>query len=105
MRFEFEAELWRWEARTANWTFVSLPTGLADEILDLVGPHERGFGAVRVEVTVGSTVWRTSVFPSRSDETYILPLKKAVRTAEDLAVGDTVAVGIRLVDVVRPGGD
>lgn len=100
MRFEFDAELWRWEARTENWTFVSLPAEVADEVLDLVGPHERGFGAVRVEVTVGSTVWRTSIFPSRSAETYILPLKRAVRTAEQLTIGDTVSVGIRLVDLV-----
>ena len=49
-----------------------------------------GFGSYRVEVTVGATVWRTSVFPA--SECFVLPVKKAVRRAEDLEVGDTVAV-------------
>lgn len=97
MAFEFDAELWRWEARTETWTFVSLPTDVADEVLDLAGPVERGFGSVRVEVTIGATVWRTSIFPS--SDTYVLPVKKSVRAAEGLSIGDTVRVRIHLVDL------
>ena len=97
MSYAFEAPLWLWEARrTDAWTFVSLPTELADEVLDLVGDRARGFGSVRVEVTVGGTVWRTSIFPS--SDTYVLPVKKAVRRAEELEVGDTVRVRLTLVD-------
>ncbi len=97
MAFEFDAALWRWEARTETWTFVSLPTDVADEVLDLAGPVERGFGSVRVEVTIGTTVWRTSIFPS--SDTYVLPVKKSVRAAEGLSIGDTVRVRIHLVDL------
>ena len=97
MSYAFEAPLWLWEARrTDAWTFVSLPTELADEVLDLVGDRARGFGSVRVEVTVGGTVWRTSIFPS--SDTYVLPVKKAVRRAESLEVGDPVRVQLTLVD-------
>ncbi|ROR72366.1 DUF1905 domain-containing protein [Bogoriella caseilytica] len=101
MDFTFDAELWRWEVRTDTWTFVSLPAEVADEILHLAGPIERGFGSLRVEVTVGGTVWRTSIFPS--DETYVLPIKKAVRTAERLAIGETVSLRLRLVDLEAAG--
>lgn len=98
--FSFDAELWLWEARrTDSWTFVSLPTDVADEILDLAGPFTRGFGSVRVQVTVGRTVWRTSIFPSAAARTYVLPVKRAVRKSEGLAVGDVVRVRLTLVDL------
>jgi hypothetical protein len=98
--YEFEAELWLWEARRMDsWTFVSLPTDLADEVLELTAPFERGFGSVRVEVTVGETVWRTSIFPDSGRRTYVLPIKKAVRKAEQLEVGDTARVRLALLDV------
>ncbi|WP_448072655.1 DUF1905 domain-containing protein [Georgenia yuyongxinii] len=100
MTYEFDAELWLWAARqTDSWTFVDLPTDVADDILELAAPFARGFGSVRVEVTVGITVWRTSIFPSAAKRTYVLPIKKVVRRAEQLAPGDTVRVRIELVDV------
>ena len=98
MTYEFDAALWLWAARQADsWTFVSLPTDIADEILDLAGGVSRGFGSLRVNVTIGDTDWRTSIFPSTSG-TYVLPIKKAVRTAESIGTGDTVHVRITLVD-------
>jgi hypothetical protein len=99
-RYEFEATLWLWDARQSDsWTFVSLPTDVADEVLDVAAPVARGFGSVRVEVQVGGTTWHTSLFPSKSAGTYVLPVKKAVRRAEDLAAGDALRVRIRLRDV------
>ena len=97
--YAFDAELWTWQARTDSWVFVSLPTDIADEVLDVAGSAARGFGSLRVEVTIGRTVWRTSIFPSQASGTYVLPLKKAVRAAEGLEVGDTASVRIALVDL------
>ena len=99
MRYEFEAVLWQWQARTASWTFVSLPPEVADEVLDVAGPVTRGFGSVRVEVTVGATTWRTSVFPDAKAGTYVLPIKKAVRRAEGLEPDASLRVELLLVDL------
>jgi hypothetical protein len=82
----------------ATWVFVSVPEDVSDEIRDLGGPP-RGFGSVRVEVTIGATTWRTSVFPNSDNPgTFSLPLKKAVRKAEGLEVGEVTRVGIRALD-------
>jgi len=94
----FEAELWRWRAEEGgSWIFVSLPFDLADEIDETSGP-KRGFGSVRVEVTIGSVTWRTSLFPSKEHKTYVLPVKAAVRKANDLDEGDTASIRLALVD-------
>ncbi|MFC4555800.1 DUF1905 domain-containing protein [Georgenia faecalis] len=99
MTVEFDAELWLWEERAGHWTFVALPAEVADEVLELSAPYARGFGSVRVEVTVGTTVWRTSIFPDAGRRTYVLPIKKAVRRAESVDVGDTIRVTLRLLDL------
>jgi hypothetical protein len=88
----FRAPLWLWEARRQDsWTFVSLPPELADE-LRAQAPPGAGFGAVPVEVRIGGSTWRTSVFPDAGRGTYVLPVKKAVRRAEGLAEGDVAEV-------------
>ena len=90
----FTGELFRWEG--GNWFFVRLPVAAAEEVRDLVTGPPTGFGSVRVEVTVGGSTWRTSVFPE-SRETFVLPVKKAVRTAEDLEDGDAVEVTLSVL--------
>ena len=99
MAFEFEAELWQWEARRETVLLVRLPPDISEEIAERALALPRaGFGAVRVAVTVGETSWRTSIFPAAADR-YVLPVNKAVRTAEDLQLGGTVAVRLELVDL------
>lgn len=98
--WHFEAPLWLWDARqTDSWTFVSLPPDVADEVLDAGEGAARGFGSLRVEVTVGTTTWRTSVFPSKGLGTFVLPIKRAVRRAEGLDDGDHAQIRLRLLDV------
>lgn len=77
--------------------FVTLPLELSEEIREvgaLAGPP-RGFGSLPVEVRVGGSVWRTSVFPDRNTRCYVLPVKAAVRKAEDLEVEDRIAVSLQ----------
>lgn len=98
MRFDFDAELWIWDARrTETWTFVSVPLENSAEIREWAAVIPRGFGSVRVEVTIGGSTWRTSIFPG-GDGRYALPVKKAVRTAEALGVGDITRVRIEILD-------
>ncbi|OII26229.1 DUF1905 domain-containing protein [Frigoribacterium sp. MCBA15_019] len=98
MEFTFDADLWRWESRRAFYTFVSLPPDVEDQVLMVAGDLLRGWGSVRVEARVGSSTFATSVFPLGDENAYALPVKRAVRDAEGVGVGDTVAVRLRLLD-------
>lgn len=95
---EFDAELWLWESAngTASWVFLTVPEDEADEIRFRSGPP-RGFGSVRVEVTLGGSTWRTSVFPDKV-RGYMLPVKKAVRRAESVDVGDTARLRLAVLE-------
>ncbi len=95
--YRFSARLWL-HAGQAAWHFVTLPHDVSDEIDELTSSTRRGFGSVRVAVTVGSTTWHTSVFPDAKAESYVLPVKKPVRAHEHLTVGDTVDITLRLAE-------
>jgi hypothetical protein len=76
-------------------TVVSVPTDVSEKIRLLAGPP-KGFGSVRVEVTGGDSTWRTSVFPDKT-RGYLLPVKRAVRRAEELEVGEPIEVSLVVI--------
>jgi hypothetical protein len=95
----FDAELWLWDARRAeSWTFVSLPVDASEEIRDLAVGSRRGFGSLRVRVTVRDSTWTTSIFRGSGGGNYVLPIKRAVRKAEALDVGDVATLTVELID-------
>src|SRR5262245_25395060 len=68
----FDAQLWMWDARRdESWTFVSLPAAVSDDIRELADEPRRGFGAVRVRVTLGGSEWTTSIFPDTKRGCYV----------------------------------
>lgn len=99
----FTAPLWRWAAKqeTADpgaWSFVTLPLEVAEDVRDSVTGPPTGFGSVRVEVEVGGTRWATSVFPDKESGSFVLPVKKAVRSKHELDEGDPVTVTLALAE-------
>ena len=99
--YRTRARLWRWAGGKASWYFMTLPAAVSREIkLVDAGPRRVGFGALRVEATIGGSTWQTSIFPSAPLKSYLLPVKAAVRKAEKLAEGKAVALQI----VVRRAG-
>lgn len=97
------APLWRWQGEApAAWHFVTI----AGDAGEAIAAHEamrrlelgqrRGFGSVRVAARIGSSEWRTSVFPSKAAGGWLLPVKAAIRKAEKLAEGDAVTVTLSL---------
>ncbi|MGI9641600.1 MAG: DUF1905 domain-containing protein [Acidimicrobiia bacterium] len=91
--FTFDAELWL-SSVEGSWVFLTVPEDISDDIEDGV-PTKGGFGSVKVRVNIGETSWSTSLFPDSKAGAYILPVKKAVRTAESVDIGDTVTVTVR----------
>jgi hypothetical protein len=95
--FEFTADLWRWKP-DGSWVFLSLPADVSEEIRQQPRPPRPGFGSIRVRVTIGGSTWKTSIFPDSTSGCYVLPVKRAVRTAEGVDVGDAVDVRLELLE-------
>ena len=101
--YSFTGPLWRWADQPGAsdggaWHFVTVPAGPSVDIRDETEGLTRGFGSVRVEVRIGTTTWRTSVFPDAKSGCYVLPVKKAVRRAEDVEAGEDVAVELTVLE-------
>jgi hypothetical protein len=95
-RHRFRSVVWEHSPEDpATWHFITVPAEESEEIRFQAGPR-RGFGAVRVEARVGTTTWRTSLFPDR-DGRLVLPVKKSVRRAEGLEAGSTCEVSLEVL--------
>jgi hypothetical protein len=95
--YQFSAPLWQYPGE-GGWHFVSVPAEISDDIAELTAGTRHGFGSVPVAVTVGNSTWQTSLFPDSKTGTYLLPVKKSVRTAERLSVGGDVNAHLELTD-------
>lgn len=89
----FSAEIWTWRG-PAPYYFVSVPEDESDDIADVASAVTYGWGMIPVVVTVGETVWTTSLWPK--DGGYVVPLRDKVRAAEQLEEGDTVSVRLEI---------
>ena len=90
----FSAPLW--EMGEGSWVFVTVPRDASDSIRSVPREPRPGFGSLRVEATLGTSIWKTSIFPDSKTKCYVLPVKKAVRAAQGIEVPDIVDVTIEL---------
>ena len=102
-RVAFAGPLWRWTGgQSGAWFFLTIDGVAAERIAGdalmrrLELGQGRGFGSVKVAARVGDSAWSTSVFPN-GDGTWILPVKAAIRRAEELGEGDGVTVELGLL--------
>jgi hypothetical protein len=94
--YEFDSEVWLYEADAA-WHFLTVPDDISDDIEERTRGQLRGFGSVRVRVSIGDTTWTTSVFPDSKRGAYILPVKQEVRRQEGLSAGSRIRLRLELV--------
>ena len=94
-QYKMRAKVWLYPGM-AGWHFVTLPQKRADEITERFGEMKRGWGSLRVAVTIGKTTWKTSIFPDKESGSYVLPLKAEVRKAEQIGEGDTVTFSLEV---------
>ncbi len=97
--FSFRGQCWLWQSESAAWHFIHLPIDKSEEIKffsENLTVKKRGWGAVRVQVMIGKTIWGTSIFPHKDSNTYILPIKADVRKAEGITAGDEIEVRVKI---------
>jgi len=92
-KYTFNAKVFTYTVEATSWYFVSLPREDSQTIKAGV-TKKVGFQFVPVEVTLGKTTWRTTLFPTK-EGSYLLALKKDVRIREDIHVGETVKIHFR----------
>ncbi len=92
--YKMTEKVWLYPGDMAQWHFITLTKKYGQEIKAAYGKQARGFGSLPVDVTIGTTTWKTSIFPDRVSGSYFLPLKAAVRKKEDIEVGDSVSFEI-----------
>lgn len=97
------APLWRWTGNGQGaWYFVTIAGPAADQLTSTALMRRlegsgRGFGSLKVTATIGESRWQTSVFPQKADDgrtEWLLPIKAAIRKAEDLTEGAPVALAL-----------
>ena len=92
MELEFSGGVVEWRG-PAPYYFVPLPLEAAD-LVDEVRAEVVYWGVVPVRAWIGDTEFTTAMFPR--DDTWFLPLKVAVRRAEDVDLGQVVDVRIQV---------
>ena len=96
--FHFRGYLWAHSITSpGSWHFVTIPVDLADDIIGEAG-QRNAFGSIRVEATIGATTWRTSLSPDKTRGSLLLPVKKQVRSIEDISDGSPCDVALSIVD-------
>jgi hypothetical protein len=89
MNFEFDGEIWYWRGPSPFY-FVTVPDEQSLDIKAISNLVTYGWGVIPVQVRIGDTRFKTSLFPK--DGRYLVPIKASVRKAESLDEGDTVTV-------------
>jgi hypothetical protein len=94
MELEITGDVWYWRG-PSPFHFVTVPAEESEYLQDIARDVTYGWGMIPVRVRTGGTVWETSLFPK--DGRYLVPLKDAVRRAEQIDQGDVVTLGLTVV--------
>ncbi|GAA3183704.1 DUF1905 domain-containing protein [Blastococcus jejuensis] len=89
MELRFTGEVWFWRG-PSPFHFVTVPDAESGTLKEASGLVSYGWGMIPVTAQIRETEWTTSLFPK--DGRYVVPVKDAVRRAEELEVGDVVTV-------------
>jgi hypothetical protein len=92
--------VWLWQgsdgaSAKGSWYFLTID-GETAQAIRAHAVNAAAWGSVYVEATIGSTIWRTSLFPSKAAGGWLLPLKAAVRKAERIAEGSVIEASLAL---------
>jgi hypothetical protein len=93
VKIKFQGSMIEWRG-PAPFYFVPIPESSSKKIKAMAAQLTYGWGVIPVLGKIGKTDFSTALIPK--DGLYYLPIKNAVRFAENLEVGSEVSVSITL---------
>ena len=100
LEYTFSGELAIWRGQKSKWFLMVLPRDISDHARYFTSHVQRGFKSLKVDAQIGDSQWRTSLFPSKERQSYLLFVKKSVREAQNIKnEGDTAEVTITILDM------
>lgn len=93
MDIDVTGPIWYWRG-PAPWYFVTVPPEESRKIKQISGMVTYGWGVIPVTCRMGGSQWTTSLFPK--DGLYLVPVKAAIRRAEQAEEGDEVTLQLRI---------
>jgi hypothetical protein len=96
--FIFDAKIIEWRG-PSPFFYAPVPADQAEDVRRLAKVASYGWGCVPVEAKIGGVAFTTSLFPK--GDTYLLPLKVAVRHKANITVGDTISVVMTVGAAIR----
>ncbi len=93
VKIKFQGAMIEWRGPSPFY-FVPVPAEASKKIKALAAQLTYGWGVIPVLGRIGKTDFSTALIPKH--DLYYLPIKNAVRFAEELEVGSEVAVSISL---------
>jgi hypothetical protein len=91
VKIKFQGTIIEWRGPSPFY-FVPVPEGSSKKIKAIAAQLTYGWGVIPVLGKIGETNFTTALIPK--DGLYYLPVKNAVRFAEELEVGSEVSVSI-----------
>jgi hypothetical protein len=91
MELVFPARLWEY-AGPGSWHFVTLPKQASRELRAWTEGRRNVGGSARVTARIAGSRWKTSVFWDTKRGAFLLPVKAAVRSKEQLVAGQMLEV-------------
>lgn len=95
-QYIFNATLWQYPAPVGGWHFVSLPKDLSTIIRNENSWQEEGWGRLKATAQIGNSKWLTAIWFDTKQDTYLLPVKAAIRKQEQLSIHQELEVILTL---------
>ncbi len=91
LKYEFTANVWQ-HSGVGGWFFVSLSKEISQEIRSQLKWQEEGWGRLKAIAQIGNTNWETAIWYDTKSDSYLLPLKAAIRKIESLVINQEIDV-------------
>jgi hypothetical protein len=93
MIIKFKGDIFYWRG-PAPYLFVAVPEEPSRDLKAISAMVTYGWGVIPVNVRIGKTEWKTSLFPKEGR--YLVPIRKSVQKSENLDVGYSVVIQLEV---------
>lgn len=79
-----------------GWVFATIPNNISVEIRTAFKKYEEGWGRLKIQAQIGTTIWKTSIWFDTKQNNYLLPIKKEIITKEKIILDRLLEIKISI---------